>query len=112
MPLHAKITMKHICKLRDKMYLGKEHAAFLKLQKPVSFSSGFADIQRVVETAQTLTKQMLADYPNKFEVNYDELTGNTQINKLPKVFCEDILNFLGLKYNPLTNNLRKTGGTG
>jgi hypothetical protein len=76
---------------------------------PSSFEEGIAAIAQVIETMQSHVSRQLASHPDILTVNYDEITGNTQVNRLPKPICVKILDFLDLEYRPLTNNLRKTG---
>jgi hypothetical protein len=85
------------------------HRDFFELQKATSFKSGLTEVENIIEFQRQHVNEALEAHSDKIVVNYDELTGNAQLNKLPKKFSSEILKFLGLKYHPLRNNLKKTG---
>jgi len=66
-------------------------------------------LQAAIAALQRHFSSLLATHPNIFLVDYDEITHNSQTNVLPEKFSHEILGFLGLNFQPLSNDLRKTG---
>jgi hypothetical protein len=65
-------------------------------------------LRQIIAAQQQHTK-LFATHPNLLTLRYEELTGNAQVNELPKKYGQKILKFLQLDYHPLRNRLRKTG---
>ncbi len=65
-------------------------------------------LRKIIVEQQKHTR-LLAAHPDLLTLRYEELTGNAQVNELPKKYARKILKFLDLPYQPLRNRLLKTG---
>jgi hypothetical protein len=62
-----------------------------------------------VAGAQRRFLKRFRDHRNVLSVNYEDLTGNREVSRLPIESSRAVLRFLGLAFEELTTTLRKTG---